>query len=73
MRKFIAFLSLVMLITAGLSNYTYAQENVTTEESVAGDSTTVAEEIVEDVAEIATEPEAPQSFHQILKEKFISI
>jgi len=71
MRKFIAFLSLVMLITAGLSNYTYAQENVTTEESVAGDSTTVAEEIVEDVAEIATEPDAPQSFHQILKEKFI--
>lgn len=71
MRKFIAFLSLVMLITAGLSNYTYAQENVTTDEAVAGDSTTVVEEIVEDVAVIATETEAPQSFHQILKEKFI--
>jgi len=76
MRKLIAFLSLVMLITAGLSNYTYAQDYVAEDttaiaESIAGDSTTTAEEIVEDVAEIATEPEVPLSFHQILKEKFI--
>ncbi len=76
MRKFIALLSLVMLISAGMSNYTYAQETVADDstsvaEATAGDSTTVAEEIVEDVAEVATEPEAPKSFHQILKEKFI--
>lgn len=75
MRKFIALLSLVMLITAGFSTYAYAQDNATTDtvvaEEVAGDSTTVAEEIVEDVAEVAAEPEKPQSFHQILKEKFI--
>jgi biopolymer transport protein ExbB len=76
MRKFIALLSLVMLISAGTSNYTYAQESadidtIKVAEATVGDSVTVAEEIVEDVAEIATEPEAPLSFHQILKEKFI--
>ncbi len=76
MRKFIALLSLVMLITAGFSNYTYAQdENTTTPEvvaeDVAGDSITPTEEVVQEVAVIATEPEAPLSFHQILKEKFI--
>ena len=76
MRKFIALLSLVMLVSVGTSNYTYAQENAATDETVvaeavAGDSITPAEEIVEDVAEVAIEPEAPTSFHQILKEKFI--
>ncbi|MAZ93148.1 MAG: flagellar motor protein MotA [Lentimicrobiaceae bacterium] len=76
MRKFIALLSLVMLITVGFSNYAFAQENavedtIVVAQEVAGDSTTVAEEIVEDVAEIAAEPEKPQSFHQVLKEKFI--
>ncbi len=74
MRKFIALLSLVMLISVGLSNYTYAQDYVAEDttaiaETIAGDSTTVAEEIAEKVAEVATE--APTSFHQILKEKFI--
>lgn len=76
MRKFIALLSLVMLITAGFSNYAFAQENAVTEdtvvaEAVAGDSATVVDEIAEDVAVVATEDEKPQSFHQILKEKFI--
>lgn len=76
MRKFIAFLSLVMLITAGLSNFAYAQDYVAEDtaaivESIAGDSVTIAEEIAEDVAEVAAEPEKSQSFHQILKEKFI--
>ncbi|MBC8319848.1 MAG: MotA/TolQ/ExbB proton channel family protein [Bacteroidetes bacterium] len=76
MRKLIAFLSFVMLITAAFSNYTYAQGYVAEDttaivESIAGDSITTAEEIAEDVATIATEPEKPQSFHQILKENFI--
>jgi len=75
MRKLFAFLTIVILITAGLSNYSYAQvyneeENAPVAESIAGDSVTVAEEIAQDVAVVA-EPEAPQSFHQILKEKFI--
>lgn len=77
MRKLIAFLSLVMFITVGLSNYTYAQDYVAEDttaiaESIAGDSITTAEEIAEDVADIATETEeVPLSFHQTLKEKFI--
>ena len=75
MRKLFAFLTIVILITSGLSNYSYAQvynEEKTTAvaESIAGDSVTVAEEIVQDVAVVA-EPEAPKSFHQVLKEKFI--
>ncbi|NQU32615.1 MAG: MotA/TolQ/ExbB proton channel family protein [Bacteroidetes bacterium] len=74
MKKLIALLSLVMLISVGLSNYTYAQDYVAEDttaiaETIAGDSTTVAEEIAEKVAVVATE--APTSFHQILKEKFI--
>ncbi len=76
MRKFIALLSLVMLITAGFSNYTYAQDENTTAdtvvaEAVAGDTLEPAEEIAEEVAVVETQPEAPLSFHQILKEKFI--
>ena len=76
MRKFIAFLSLVMLMTTASSSYVSAQDYVAEDttaivESIAGDSTTTAEEIAEGVAEIATEPDAPKSFHQILKEKFI--
>lgn len=76
MRKFIAFLTLVILTSAAMSNYSYAQDNVAEDttaivESIAGDSTTTAEEIAQDVAEIAQELEKPQSFHQILKEKFI--
>ena len=76
MRKFIAFLSLVMLFAVVSTNYTYAQDNIAEDttaiaETIAGDSTTTAEEIAEDVAEMSVEPEKPMSFHQILKEKFI--
>jgi biopolymer transport protein ExbB len=76
MKKFIAFLSLVMLMATASSSYVSAQDYVAEDttaivESIAGDSITTAEEIAEDVAAIATEPEKSQSFHQILKEKFI--
>ena len=76
MRKFIALLSLIIMTSAAMLNYSYAQDYVAEDttaivESIAGDSTTPAEEIAQDVAEIATEPDKPQSFHQILKEKFI--
>lgn len=58
----------------GLSNFVYAQEEGVTEESV--DTTAVNTTVQEDVAlavaeEVALEPEAPTSFHQVLKEKFI--
>jgi len=76
MRKFIAFLSLVMLFGVVSSNYAYAQDYVAEDttaiaETIAGDSTTTAEEIAEDVADMAVEPEKSLSFHQVLKEKFI--
>lgn len=71
MKKLIAFFSIIALVTLTLSTNVYAQEGSDTAQMEAADSTYVdntAEEIVELVAE---EPEAPQTFHQILKEKFI--
>jgi biopolymer transport protein ExbB len=71
MKKFIAFLSIVAMITFGLSNFAVAQEDT--------DTTTMeqpAEEVEEPVtmqqpATQAAEEEAPKSFHMVLKEKFI--
>ena len=70
MKKFIAFLSILALVTFGLSNV-YAQDEAVEGENV--DTTEVVQEevAVEVVETVAEEPEAPKSFHQILKEKFI--
>ena len=71
MKRLIAFLSIVAVMAMGLSNFAYAQDEVAT------DDTTVVEEVVQEepalavADEVATEPEAPASFHQTLKEKFI--
>ncbi len=76
MKKLIAFLSLVLLTSVVSSNYANAQDYVAEDttaivESIAGDSTTVSEEISQDVAEDAVVQEESTSFHQTLKEKFI--
>jgi biopolymer transport protein ExbB len=70
MKKFIAFLSILALVTFGLSNV-YAQDEAVEGENV--ETTEVAQEEAAPVATaaVADEPEAPKSFHQILKEKFI--
>ncbi len=76
MKNFIAFLSILALVTFGLSNVN-AQDDAVEGESV--DSTEVAqdttaapqEEAVQIADVVADEPEAPKSFHQVLKEKFI--
>lgn len=70
MKKFIAFLSILALVTFGLSNV-YAQDDAVEGENV--DTTEVVqEEVAVEVAELVVdEPEAPKSFHQVLKEKFI--
>ncbi len=70
MKKFIAFLSILALVMFGLSNV-YAQDDAVEGETV--ETTEVAqEEVAVEVAElVADEPEAPKSFHQVLKEKFI--
>ncbi len=70
MKKIIAFLSILALVTFGLSNV-YAQD-----EAVEGENVDTTEVVQEEVAPattevVADEPEAPKSFHQILKEKFI--
>ena len=71
MKKLFAFLSIVALITFGLSNYTIAKEEV-----MEGDTTdtVVEEEVVEEPAPAVTtavEEEKDQTFHEVLKEKFI--
>jgi len=68
MKKLFAFLSIVALITFGLSNYTIAQEDV-----MEGDTTEAAveEQVVEEPAPVVVEEEKPLSFHEVLKEKFI--
>ena len=70
MKKFIAFLSILALVTFGLSNV-YAQDEAVEGENV--ETTEVAQEEAAPVATaaVADEPEAPKSFHQVLKEKFI--
>ncbi len=78
MKRLIAFLTLAGMLTLGITNVVLAQDEaageVTTTEvdttATEIDSTAIAvEEPVETVME--TEPEAPKTFHQILKEKFI--
>jgi len=71
MKRLITFLSIVAVMAIGLSNFAYAQDEVVT------DDTTVVEEAAQEepalavAEEVAAKPEAPQSFHQVLKEKFI--
>ena len=78
MKRLIAFFGLAIMLTIGVTNVIIAQDEVqegaTTEQT---DSSAVVEETSE-VMESAPEeiapdvaPEAPQTFHQILKEKFI--
>ena len=69
MKKVIAFLSIVAMITfMGLSQSVIAQDTA----AASTDSTVVeAAETTETVAVAQEEPEAPKSFHQVLKEKFI--
>ena len=67
MRKLIAFLTIVVLITSGLSNYSYAQATqgegtAPVEEATVGDDVTPSEEVVQAVATVA-EPEVQKSFH----------
>lgn len=75
MKKLIAFFSIVAVMAMGLSNFVYAQEEVVAEgsaDTTVVDTTVQEEEVAVAIADmVAEEPEAPQSFHQILKEKFI--
>ena len=75
MKKLIAFLSIVALVTFGSFNFVYAQDDAPMGEEVTADSTDTPAETVEMSEPVVTpaveEPEKPQSFHEVLKEKFI--
>ncbi len=79
MKKLIAFLTLAGMLTLGITNMVFAQVETTVEDTLAAanDTTMVADTnaVAADVPEqpVVDEPveEAPASFHQILKEKFI--
>lgn len=73
MKKLIAFFSIVALITLGSSNYAVAQDDTTSMEEPTEQSTEdVAEQAMDQRAtDVAVMDEAPQSFHMVLKEKFI--
>lgn len=74
MKKVIAFLSLALMLTIGLSNVVFAQDNQPTatektDTSAAVQADTAATAPVAETPEVAT-PET-KSFHQVLKSKFI--
>jgi biopolymer transport protein ExbB len=70
MKKFIAFLSIVAMIAFGLSNTAVAQEEDTaTMEQPAEEVEEPA--MMQPATTTAAEEEAPQTFHMVLKEKFI--
>ena len=75
MKKFIAFFSIVAVMALGLSNFAYAQDEVTTDDQTV--DTTAVEQTASEPENVATlteevaQPEAPKSFHEVLKEKFI--
>ncbi len=75
MKKFIAFFSIMALLTISASVNLYAQQEEDTTQVQATDTTAVAADTAEAAVEVAedvvTEPEAPKTFHQVLKEKFI--
>jgi biopolymer transport protein ExbB len=74
MKKLIAFFSIMALLTISASVNIYAQQEEDTTQVQATDTTAVvntAEEAVEVAEAVAEEPEAPKTFHQVLKEKFI--
>lgn len=77
MKKLIAFLTIAVMLTFGLSSVVFAQETElgtdTAQTEMAADTlmadTTAAEEVAE--ATLEPEPEQAAAWHQVLKEKFI--
>ncbi|MDD2964642.1 MAG: MotA/TolQ/ExbB proton channel family protein [Bacteroidales bacterium] len=69
MKKLVAFLAIAGMLSFGVSNYVSAQE----EGATPADTTQVAQTETPAAAPVAAEvpADAPKSFHQILKDKFI--
>jgi len=80
MKKLIVFLTLAGMLTFGITNFVVAQEEIhdetmteqTDTAAVMEEDTSAVMEMEEDATPMEDEAEEqPQSFHQILKEKFI--
>jgi biopolymer transport protein ExbB len=77
MKKLIAFLTIAGMLTFGFSKVIFAQETEqiadTAQTEMAADSLAVDSTATEPVAEstLEAEPEQSQTWHQVLKEKFI--
>ncbi|NOX47679.1 MAG: MotA/TolQ/ExbB proton channel family protein [Chlorobi bacterium] len=79
MKRLIAFFALAFMLTIGVTNVIIAQDEAqegaaieqTDSSAVAEDSTEVMESTPVETAPVDVAPEAPQTFHQVLKEKFI--
>lgn len=76
MKRLIAFLTLAGLLTLGITNVTLAQDGEDTtamqnDTTMVADPAMNAEEETQTPAPLEAEEEEAQSFHQVLKEKFI--
>lgn len=75
MKKLIAFLTVAGMLTFGVMNTVVAQDETPAQtEQVATDTTTAQADTAAAAApaeSLVAEEEAPQSFHQVLKQKFI--
>ncbi|MDD3636637.1 MAG: MotA/TolQ/ExbB proton channel family protein [Bacteroidales bacterium] len=70
MKKIIALLTIAGIMTFGASTIMFAQDSEP--DTTAQDTTAVVEEVVAaETVEMQAEPEKPQTFHEVLKEKFI--
>jgi biopolymer transport protein ExbB len=72
MKKVIAFLSIALMLSIGLSNFAFAQDNAKpagTDTNAAAQVDTAASAQVTETVDVSVE-ETP-SFHQVLKKKFI--
>jgi biopolymer transport protein ExbB len=68
MKKVIAFLSLALMLSIGISNFSFAQAKPATSDTVAAKVENASTPVTENTAAPTEETE---SFHQVLKKKFI--
>jgi biopolymer transport protein ExbB len=70
MKKLVAFLTIAGMLTFGVTNLVMAQDTAAPAQTEQVATDTIAQEPVQEEALVADDT-APQSFHQVLKQKFI--
>jgi biopolymer transport protein ExbB len=71
MKKLIAFLTVAGMLTFGVTSIVMAQDEAAAQTEQAADTTVQEEAAAAPQETLVAEEEAPQSFHQVLKSKFI--